>query len=84
MEISPAYAGKLKMMRNIETDVLKYLMRAQIRSNLEREEVNKNTVTNDSKGGEIKRAPQKNLVTVGRNDLCPCGSGKKYKYCHGR
>lgn len=73
-----------KMMRNVETDVLKYLMRAQIRSNLEREEVNKNTVTNDSKGGEIKRAPQKNLVTVGRNDLCPCGSGKKYKYCHGR
>jgi len=73
-----------KMMRNIETDVLKYLMHAQIRSNLEREEVNKNTVTNDSKGGEIKRAPQKNLVTVGRNDLCPCGSGKKYKYCHGR
>lgn len=73
-----------KMMRNIETDVLKYLMRAQISSNLEREEVNKNTVTNDSKGGEIKRAPQKNLVTVGRNDLCPCGSGKKYKYCHGR
>ena len=73
-----------KMMRNIETDVLKYLMCAQIRSNLEREEVNKNTVTNDSKGGEIKRAPQKNLVTVGRNDLCPCGSGKKYKYCHGR
>ena len=73
-----------KMMRNIETDVLKYLMRAQIRSNLEREEVNKNTVTIDSKGGEIKRAPQKNLVTVGRNDLCPCGSGKKYKYCHGR
>lgn len=73
-----------KMMRNIETDVLKYLMRAQIRYNLEREEVNKNTVTNDSKGGEIKRAPQKNLVTVGRNDLCPCGSGKKYKYCHGR
>lgn len=73
-----------KMMRNIETDVLKYLMRTQIRSNLEREEVNKNTVTNDSKGGEIKRAPQKNLVTVGRNDLCPCGSGKKYKYCHGR
>lgn len=73
-----------KMMRNIETDVLKYLMRAQIRSNLEREEVNKNTVTNDSKGGEVKRAPQKNLVTVGRNDLCPCGSGKKYKYCCGK
>ena len=23
-------------------------------------------------------------VNVGRNDLCPCGSGKKFKYCHGR
>ena len=23
-------------------------------------------------------------VKVGRNDLCPCGSGKKYKACHGR
>ncbi len=23
-------------------------------------------------------------VSVGRNDLCPCGSGKKFKYCHGR
>ena len=21
---------------------------------------------------------------VGRNDLCPCGSGKKYKHCHGK
>jgi len=24
------------------------------------------------------------LPKVGRNDLCPCGSGKKYKQCHGR
>ncbi len=72
------------MMHSIESDTLKFLMRAQIRSNLEREQVNKNTVTNDSKGGEVKRAPKQNLVNVGRNDLCPCGSGKKYKYCHGR
>ncbi|MCK7485304.1 MAG: SEC-C domain-containing protein [Bacillus subtilis] len=27
------------------------------------------------------RRPRK---TVGRNDPCPCGSGKKYKYCHGQ
>lgn len=72
------------MMHSIESDTLKFLMRAQIRSNLEREQINKNTVTNDSKGGEVKRAPKQNLVNVGRNDLCPCGSGKKYKYCHGR
>ena len=29
---------------------------------------------------QVKRTVPK----VGRNDLCPCGSGKKYKYCHGR
>lgn len=29
--------------------------------------------------GELRRSPNK----VGRNDLCPCGSGKKYKHCHG-
>ncbi len=72
------------LMKKIENDVLRYLMFAQIRSNLERKDMSENTVTNDSKGGEIKRAPKKNLVEVGRNDLCPCGSGKKYKYCHGR
>ena len=25
-----------------------------------------------------------NFENVGRNDLCPCGSGKKYKQCHGK
>ena len=70
------------MMQKIENDVFRYLMRAQIRSNQERTEM-KNTSTNDSKGGEVKKQA-KNLVNVGRNDLCPCGSGKKYKYCHGR
>ena len=31
-----------------------------------------------------KVMPAKAAPTVGRNDLCPCGSGKKYKHCHGR
>ena len=31
-----------------------------------------------------KAVPQTNNVSVGRNDLCPCGSGKKYKKCHGK
>ncbi len=30
------------------------------------------------------REPVKKAAKVGRNDPCPCGSGKKYKYCHGR
>ena len=38
-------------------------------------------------GGEtaVKARPQTNaLPKVGRNDPCPCGSGKKYKHCHGK
>ena len=33
---------------------------------------------------ERPREPVKKVAKVGRNDPCPCGSGKKYKYCHGR
>jgi preprotein translocase subunit SecA len=32
-------------------------------------------------GGLLGEAP---VPRVGRNDPCPCGSGKKYKNCHGR
>ena len=32
---------------------------------------------------QAKAAPQRSQVKVGRNDACPCGSGKKYKHCHG-
>ena len=34
---------------------------------------------------EVKQAPvRRDVDKVGRNDPCPCGSGKKYKNCHGR
>jgi preprotein translocase subunit SecA len=38
-------------------------------------------------GGEevaVKQAPVKAAPKIGRNDPCPCGSGKKYKHCHGK
>ena len=35
-------------------------------------------------GGQHKVQPMKAAPKIGRNDLCPCGSGKKYKNCHGR
>jgi len=40
----------------------------------------------ESASGEGKSSPQSPIINrdkVGRNDLCPCGSGKKYKRCHG-
>jgi preprotein translocase subunit SecA len=39
----------------------------------------------DTAGGDGKIEPIRNTTPrVGRNDPCPCGSGKKYKHCHGR
>jgi len=37
-----------------------------------------------SGGDEMKQKPIINKNTVGRNDPCPCGSGKKYKKCCGK
>lgn len=74
-----------EMMANISNDVLRYIMRAQIRENLEREQVNKNITTSDGKQDPaVKRKPITTGQKVGRNDPCPCGSGKKYKYCCGQ
>jgi preprotein translocase subunit SecA len=37
------------------------------------------------RSGPVRQEPQRNAVPkVGRNEPCPCGSGKKYKHCHGR
>jgi preprotein translocase subunit SecA len=40
----------------------------------------------DANGGAAERDPQNpaSWGKVGRNEDCPCGSGKKYKHCHGR
>ena len=38
----------------------------------------------DPSGGAVKQAPVKVGPKIGRNDPCPCGSGKKYKHCHGK
>ena len=67
----------------IREDVTKYAMKAQIRSNLEREEVAKGQAVNPKEEGEQKRQPIRRKENIGRNDPCPCGSGKKYKNCHG-
>ena len=69
------------MISNIDDDVSRYVLRAQIRDNLERVQVAKPTHTSSGKE-ESKRKPR-STSKVGRNDPCPCGSGKKYKNCHG-
>lgn len=74
------------MVEAIEDDVAKYSMKAEIRNNLQREEVAKGQAVNPKEGGETakkKKEPIRRDSTVGRNDPCPCGSGKKFKNCHG-
>ncbi len=75
-----------EMVLAIEEDVAKYAMKAEIRSNLEREEVAKGQAVNPKEDGPAavkKKEPVRKDVLIGRNDPCPCGSGKKYKNCHG-
>lgn len=73
------------MVESIREDVAKYAMKAEIRSNLEREEVAKGQAVNPKEDGAPapKKKPVRKAENIGRNDLCPCGSGKKFKNCHG-
>jgi preprotein translocase subunit SecA len=73
------------MIASIEEDVAKYIMKAQIRNNLERQEVAKGQAVHPKDGDEKpKKKPVKKQLDVGRNDACICGSGKKYKNCCGQ
>ena len=73
------------MVAAMEDDVARYMMKAEIRNNLERQEVIKGQAVNpkEEEGGKVKKQPATKQSDVGRNALCPCGSGKKYKNCHG-
>ena len=70
-----------KMMQRIDQDITLMLVRAEIRQNVERKEVSKKKLTNESDEAVKKQAKS---AKVGRNDPCPCGSGKKYKQCCGK
>lgn len=73
------------MIQTIQSEVTRFVLRAQVRQNTERVQVAKPISTFSGKEDETKkRQPVKVQNTVGRNDPCPCGSGKKFKHCHGQ
>ena len=73
------------MIMSIENDVVININRAQIRDNLEREQVAKPTGTSGGGSEEtLKKKPVTSNKKPGRNEPCPCGSGKKYKNCCGK
>ncbi len=71
------------MLQKIDKDVSIFLLKAEIRQNVERKPQTKKLLTNDNDDTPVKRKPIKKQK-IGRNDPCPCGSGKKYKQCHGK
>ena len=70
------------MLNIIDKEVSEYLLRAEIRQNTERVQVIKGEAVEDT--NKIKKAQPKRVNKIGRNDPCPCGSGKKYKQCCGK
>ncbi|MBR0574737.1 preprotein translocase subunit SecA [Proteiniclasticum sp. BAD-10] len=72
-----------EMIESINVDTIKYILHIVIRQeeNIEREQVAKETATNSD--NTLKRKPAVKDTRIGRNSPCPCGSGKKYKNCHG-
>ncbi len=72
-----------EMTRNIKEDTVRLLFHVHIEEKVEREQVAKVTGTN--KDDSVAKEPVKRMeAKVYPNDPCPCGSGKKYKNCHGR
>ena len=70
-----------KMLDNICKDTTLYLLKAEIRQNLQAKQVKGST--NEAKEQGVKKTIKKGKK-IGRNDMCPCGSGKKYKNCCGK
>ena len=68
------------MISSIQEDTVRLLFHVRIEQKVEREQVAKVTGTN--KDESVQNAPKKReAAKVYPNELCPCGSGKKYKYC---
>lgn len=87
------------MLEDLNKDVLSFLLRAfiplrdtneahpvqppvQRKTDMSQMRTNRNDLSTN--GEQKANAPVVAGKKIGRNDPCPCGSGKKYKYCHGR
>ena len=70
------------LIATIDQDISRYFDNAEIRQNVKREQTIKGT-TNEDKS-KVKKQTPKRVKKIGRNEKCPCGSGKKYKNCCGK
>ena len=89
-----AYNLFLEMLNKVNSDVVKFLFHVQVQEESDVEQASKREkvqtteehkdIFGDDQQQEAKKKPvTRNMPKVGRNDPCPCGSGKKFKKCHG-
>jgi preprotein translocase subunit SecA len=76
------------MMHSIQDEIARYMFQAQVARQPRRPRREYNTWTNAEEGGAegqptapASRQPARSTTKRGRNDPCPCGSGRKYKHC---
>ena len=74
-----------EMIEGIKLETVKFLFHVRVERPVEREKVAEETSASHGEDDKsLKKEPLRNDHKFGRNDLCPCGSGKKYKNCCGR
>jgi uncharacterized protein YecA (UPF0149 family) len=77
----------LRMMKEggkVPANVRKYDLPTEVRENWEEEQTRLRRLAREEARPQARRAPASDVPKVGRNQPCPCGSGKKYKHCHGK
>ncbi|WLD58983.1 preprotein translocase subunit SecA [Salinispirillum sp. LH 10-3-1] len=92
-----AFALFQEMLESVKREAIRLLSHVQVRSREEVEEMERRRIEQQKAMEELQRrqAEQREIASqlpgggaevpkVGRNEPCPCGSGKKYKHCHGR
>ena len=72
-----------EMIHNIGDETVRHIMNVVPKENMERKQVAKPVTASHGSDGTVAKQPVKVGKKVGRNDPCPCGSGKKYKKCCG-
>lgn len=73
-----------EMTKSIKEDTIRLLFHVHLEERVEREQVAQVTGTNRDESAKKKPTVKTEVAKVRPNDPCPCGSGKKYKACHGR
>jgi len=68
------------MVEEIQEDIVRYVYHVSV---AERPKERQDLIESRTDGSEVKKQPRR-VEKVGRNELCPCGSGKKYKKCCGK